>query len=72
MVESPEACELLFDRLLMKLVTYKKVSASVADKAKLQYSDFISTVVKEDRDEFLGFKKETDRLDTFLFKYAVS
>ena len=71
MVESPEACELLFEKLLMKLVTYK-VSGSVADKAKLQYSNFISTVVKEDRDEFLGFKKETDRLDSFLFKYAVA
>ena len=56
----------------MKLVTYKKISAAVADKTKFQYTEFLSTVVKENRDEFLGFNKETDSLDTFLMKYVLS
>ena len=37
-----------------------------------QYNEFLSTVIKENRDEFLGFNKETDSLDTFLMKYVLS
>ena len=67
MVESYETCEFYFDKLLLKLVAYKKVLPSAADQAKLQYSQFITTVVKENREKFLGFKKASDRLNSFLF-----
>ena len=43
MVEFPEKCEYLFDKLLMKLVTYKKFAVSVADLAKGEFSKFCET-----------------------------
>ena len=41
----------------------KKIKPSVADQAKFEFFHFMSTFVKENKDEFLAFQKETDRLD---------
>ena len=71
MAESSEEARVYFNKLLMKLVSRKKVTADMADKAKLQYTDFLEKVVKENRDSFLAFNKVTDRLDTFLFQYVL-
>ena len=70
MVEFPEKHEYLFDKLLMKLVTYKKLVASVADLAKGEFSKFCETVVVESEEEFLSFDKDKDRLDYFLWKFT--
>ena len=69
-VEFPEKCEYLFDKLFMKLVTYKKLAASVADLAKGEFSKFCETVVVENKEEFLSFDKDKDRLDYFLWKFT--
>ena len=66
MVEFPEKCEYLLDKLLMKLVTYKKLAASVADLAKGEFSKFCETVVVENKEEFLSFDKDKDRFDYFF------
>ena len=66
--EFPENCEYLFDKLFIKLVTYKKLAASVADLAKGEFSKFCETVVVESKEEFLSFDKDKDRLDYFLWK----
>ena len=42
-VAFPEKCEYLFDKLLMQLVTDKKITAPVADLAKGDYSKFCET-----------------------------
>ena len=47
MVECSETCEILFQKLLEKLVSYKKIVSSIADDAKMEYSWFISTIVKK-------------------------
>ena len=60
MVECSEASELMFEKLLTKLVEYKKIKHSVSEQAKFEFSHFMSTLVKENRDEFLAFRKETD------------
>ena len=70
MVEFPEKCEYLFDKLLMKLITYKKLAASVTDIAKGEFSKFCETVVVENKEEFLFFDKDKDRLDYFLWKFT--
>ena len=49
MVECPEACEILFQKLLERLVSYKKIVPSIADDAKMEYSWFVSTIVKKNR-----------------------
>ena len=54
----------------MKLVTYKKLAASVADLAKGEFSKFCETVVVESEEEFLSFDKDKDRLDYFLWKFT--
>ena len=41
----------------------------MADSAKTEYSDPITFIVKENRNEFLSFKKETDRLDKCFWKF---
>ena len=69
MVECPEACEILFQKLLERLVSYKKIVPSIADDAKMEYSWFVLTIVKKNSNEFLSFKKEEDRLDVFLWRY---
>ena len=69
MVEYSEACEILFQKLLEKLVSYEKIVPSIADDAKMEYSGFVSVIVKKNSDEFLSFKKEKDRLDVFLWRY---
>ena len=67
MVECSEAGELMFQKLQTKLVEYKKIKPSVADQAIFEFSHFMSTLVNESRDDFLAFRKETDRLDEFFF-----
>ena len=66
MVECSEIYELLFEQLLSTLVARRKLIPSVADSAKTECSDLITFVVKENRNEYLSFKKETDRLDVFF------
>ena len=65
MMECSEACEILFQKLLVKLVNYKKIVPIIAGDTKMDYSWFVSTIVKKNSNEFLNFKKEEDRLDVF-------
>ena len=37
-----------------------------------EFSHFMGTLVKENRDEFFAFRKETDRLDEFFWRYISS
>ena len=69
MVEFSGACEILFQKFLEKLVSYKKIVPSIADDAKMEYFWFVSTIVKKNSDEFLSLKKEEDCLDVFLWRY---
>ena len=71
MTECPDICELFMEKLLYKLVSYKKISSSLADSAKNQYSKFLKEVVLhvDNKPMFEAFKKEKDRLDTFLCKF---
>ncbi|XP_047143255.1 uncharacterized protein LOC124817348 [Hydra vulgaris] len=70
MVEYPEKCDYFFDKLLIKLVTYKKIRASVGDLAKKEYSRFCKSVVVDNKEVFLTFDKDKDCLDYFLWKYT--
>ena len=69
MADCPETCEALFQIILEKLVAYKHLPAKEADLAKLQYSTFLSNTMKVNKNVFVKFRKVTDRIDTFLFKY---
>ena len=40
-----------------------------ADSAKLEFPNFLSTSVKESKDSFVKFDKETDRVDFFICQF---
>ncbi|MEO0687482.1 MAG: hypothetical protein AAFY76_21140 [Cyanobacteria bacterium J06649_11] len=69
MAEFPEKSQYLFDKLLMKLVANKKLTPPVADFAKCEFAKFCETVVLENKEDFVSFNKDLDRLDYFLWKH---
>ena len=69
MVESSRSCELMFEKILEKLFSYKYLPSGEADAAKLEFSNFLSTTVKEKKDSFVKFDKETDRVNTFIWQF---
>ena len=69
MVESSRSCELMFEKILEKLVSYKQLSNREADAAKLEFSNFLSTTVRENKDSFVKFDKEIDRVNTFIWQF---
>ena len=50
-----ETCEKLFNKVLSKLVSYKVVTPDPGDRSKSQYIKFVTTVVKENKPEFLNY-----------------
>ena len=66
MINSSEECVLRANRLIQKLFDLNILSATVSDKGKQEYQEFLSSVCKEKKDEFLSFDKSKDRLDRFL------
>ena len=68
--EFSETCEKLFDKVLSKLVSYKVITPDAADCCKSQYSKFVTTVIKENKPEFLNFSKTDQRLDEFMMKFG--
>ena len=71
MVESSRSCELMFEEILEKFVSYKQLPSREADARKLEFSNFLSTTVKENKDSFVKFEKETDRVDTFIWQFLL-
>ena len=69
MLEQPEICEKFFEKNLEKLVSYKKILAKDADSAKLEYSNFLTKIVKANKSDFVKFNKSSDRVDLFFGKY---
>ena len=69
MLEQPEIYEKFFEKILEKLVSYKKILAKDADAAKLEYSNFLTKIVKANKSDFVKFNKSSDRVDFFFGKY---
>ena len=71
MVEDPDTCKRLFDRILAKLVSTKHFSSEFPDEYKQQYSAFLQIIVKADKAIFLNFVIDSTRLDVFLMGYII-
>ena len=67
MVESSRSWKLMFEKILEKLVSYKQLPIREADAAELEFSNFLSTTVKENKDSFVKFDKEADCVDNFIW-----
>ena len=59
----------MFEKILEKLISYKQLPSREIDAAKLEFSNFHSSTVKENKDYFAKFDKETDRVDTFIWQF---
>ena len=68
--ECSETCEKLLDKVLSKLVSYNVIAPDTADRSKSQCRKFVTTVVKENKPEFLNYSKTGQRLDEFMMKYV--
>ena len=66
MVRHPEESSQRFTKLADSLFALKKITASIADKAKNQYDDLLKVPCFDQKDKFLDFKMKLDRLDVFL------
>ena len=56
-----------FNALADSLYSLKKITSSVADNAKHQFSKFQDNEVKRERDKFVAFNFRKDRLDEFYY-----
>ena len=74
LVEVPDKSETRFSGILEAFVSSRHITSSCAEDAKKEFSQFIKSVVKENRGEFLQLDKpnECDRLDTFYWSYLDS
>ena len=63
----PAKASLRFRRLADSLYSLKKVTSSVADRAKGQFDKFLSSVVRQEKEKLKNFNFRTDRLDDFLY-----
>ena len=48
---------------------YKQLPSREANAEKLESSNFLPTTVKENKDSFVKFDKETDCFDTFIWHF---
>ena len=56
----------MFQNILEKLTSYKQLPSREADAAKLEFLNFLSTSVKENKDSFVKFDEKIDCVDTFI------
>ena len=59
----------IFKKVLEKQSTYKKILAKDNNAAKLEYSNFLTKIVKANKSDFVKFNKSSDRVDLFFGKY---
>ena len=69
MATNAEASVLRANKLIQKFYDKKVISSNEADKAKQEYQSFLNTVIVENKDNFLSFDLDDDRLDKFLGIY---
>ena len=54
---------------MQKLVDYKQITSSLADKAKQEFRKFKSNIVQEDKVIFRNYVIDKNRLEEFYMKY---
>ena len=68
MVEIPGSFELMFEKIFKNLFASKQFFSVDTDAAIFEYSNFVSIKVKENKDPFIKFDKETDLIYVFIWK----
>ena len=59
-IESSRYRELMFKKILKKLVSYKQLPSREGDGAKLGFSNVLTTAVKENKDPFVKLDNNAD------------
>ena len=68
--ECSETCEKFFDKVLSKLVSYKVITLDTADCSKSQCSIFVTTIVKENKTEFLNYANTDQYFGQYMMKFV--
>ena len=72
MLELAQLTLKLLDKMLEILVGLKKTTSAIAMEAKNEYSKFLSSVVKTNKEAFLDYDETKDHLVSFLWKFVGS
>ena len=59
-IESSRYRELIFKKILKKHVSYKQLPSREGDRAKLEFSNVLTTTVKEKKDPFVKLDNNAD------------
>ena len=70
MADDPESCITKFGFIVDKLHEHERLTGSEGDEAKSEYREFLSNVVRRNKDEFNEFDYRIARLDIFLSGYV--
>ena len=71
MIEFPERSKKLFDRILESLISSKHFTSSKADSAKVEYANFLQTIVKKNGASYQDYQIDESlmSLDEFFMRY---
>ena len=59
-------------RLIQSLYELNLLSAAEADQATQEYLKFMSSVAVTDKEKFVSFDQDKDRLDSFFWQFNAS
>ena len=71
MLEQPKICKTFFKKILEKLVSYKKILAKDANAAKLEYSNFVTKIVKANKVTLSNSARAAIKLIYFLENISI-
>ena len=64
LIETPDVCQARYGHVLENLLTAEQISEGFVEEAKQEFPKILR-VCKENRQDFLNFDSDNDRLDTF-------
>ena len=71
MLHSKESCILKFEKLVDKLFERNWITAQQVDGAKVEFEDFINSIVKQHQDKFAQYNFNNACLNEFLGFYMI-
>ena len=68
LIETPDVCQARYGHVLENLLAAEQISEGFVEEAKQEFPKFLR-VCKENRQDFLNFDSDNDRLDTFYWSH---
>ena len=68
LIETPDVCQARCGHVLENLLAAEQISEGFVEEAKQEFPKFLR-VCRENRQDFLNFDSDSDRLDTFYWSH---